>query len=519
MKPNMIKRVVILGGGAAGWITANHLGKALNTALNKSIEVILIESPDIPTIGVGEGTVPMMRDTLRHFGISETDFIKECDATFKQSIKFVDWVYNPSEKGSHYYHHLFDYPTINELDLVPYWLLKKNDKKETFANAISSQGEVCDHGLAPKLITHPEFQGFFSYAYHLDAYKFSRMLAKNAVEVLGVKHVSANVDDVELDDTGAIKSLITDRQGEIAGELFVDCSGFNSLLLGQSLNVKFKDKSDILFVDHAIAMQVPYENEDAPIASHTIATAKKAGWIWDIGLTTRRGVGYVYSSRYVEHDHAESVLRKYVGERAEGLNARKIPMKVGHREVFWHKNCVAIGLAQGFVEPLEATGLLLFDATARMLGELFPFHIASINDSAKLFNERTLHIWNRVIDFIKMHYCLSKRDDSQFWIDNRNADSIPDSLTERLRMWKNRTPNTYDFLTRFETFNLDNFLYVLYGMKFDTDLEIKKDIYHEHQKAEMLFKQIQSNNTRYVEALEENRVLIEKIKSYGMQKC
>ena len=514
----MINKIVILGGGAAGWLTANHLAISLDLKSNPDVEVTLIESPKIPTVGVGEGTVPMMRETLAYFGISETEFFRQCDATFKQSIKFVDWVNNPEKSPGQFYHHLFDYPSINEFDTVPYWLTQDISERQRFAQCMSPQELVCEHGLAPKSITHPEYQGYFAYAYHLDAFKFSELLAQNAKR-LGVNFLQAEIVSVNQSLDGVIESLSTDSHNEIEADLFVDCSGFSSFLLGKHLDIKFVDKSDVLFVNNAIAMQVPYLDENAPIASQTIATAKSAGWIWDIGLSTRRGVGYVYSSNYTSHDEAEKVLRSYVGKQAESLSCRRIPMQIGHREVFWHKNCVAIGLAQGFVEPLEATGLLLFDATARMLSELMPANKSQIERSAKLFNKRALQSWEKVIDFIKLHYFLSKRDDSHFWIDNRRESSVPSSLLEKLEIWKNRPPNTYDFYSRFETFNLDNYLYVLYGMNFETDLSDIKGRYQNQEFAQQIFEEVSNMAQHLAGQLESNRVLINKINQYGLQKC
>ncbi|TQV88925.1 tryptophan halogenase family protein [Aliikangiella coralliicola] len=513
----MIKSIVIVGGGTAGWITANHLAVALGGAGKSSVQITLLESPDIPTVGVGEGTVPAMRNTLAHFGIRETDFLRECDATFKQSIKFVDWVHNPGASVNNFYHHVFDYPAIYPLNTVPYWLLEPNNLK--FADAVSLQGKVCDAGLAPKMITHPEFQGVTEYAYHLDAGKFSQLLANNAVNKLGVKHVKANLTDVDIDESGDIQFVKTDRAGDLKGDLFVDCSGFNALLIDKKYKVKFIDQSQHLFVDTALAMQVPYQNPDDPIASHTIATAKQSGWIWDIGLSSRRGVGYVYSSQYTDDTSAEETLRNYVGGAASELQCRKISMKIGYREKFWVNNCVSIGLSQGFVEPLEATGLLLFDAAAKMLAELLPGHKQDMAKTSRLFNQRSTYTWKRVIDFIKMHYYLSQRDDSEFWIDNRKASSAPQSLLEALDLWHNRPPSEYDFFSRFEAFNLDNYLYVLYGMEFQTNMSGIAGRYTQAEKSQEFYRRFSQQFDELKTQLEPNRKLLGRIKKYGLQTC
>ncbi|WNC71063.1 tryptophan 7-halogenase [Thalassotalea psychrophila] len=518
-----IRSIVIVGGGTAGWLAANHLAKQLKPTEANGIKITLVESPNIPTIGVGEGTVPMMRTSLQYLGISETEFIKDCEVTFKQGIKFVDWLHNPEKTkangGGNHYHHIFDYPLINEFEgLTAYWLKNLAGNETSFVDAVAFQGKVCDAGLAPKDITMPEFQGQTNYAYHLDAAKFSKLLCKHATQTMGVDHVLAEVTKVELAETGDIKSIHTDTQGEINADFFVDCTGFNALLLGKTLGVKFIDKSDVLFADSALAIQVPYEHPEQDIPSFTLSTAKQAGWIWDIGLTNRRGTGYVYSSKHSSDDKAEQVLRNYLGKSADKLDVRKIDMNIGYRETFWHKNCAAIGLSQGFVEPLEATGLLVFDATAKMLASQFPANREHMDIVAKNFNVRVNSSWEKVIEFIKLHYFLSKRDDSQFWLDNRDPDTCPQSLLDRLQLWKHQLPSAYDFASGFEIFNLENYLYVLYGMQFHTDLSAMAYRYTESDKAVDFFKQINQHGLSLTEQLPNHRELINKIHRFGLQK-
>ena len=279
---------------------------------------------------------------------------------------------------------------------------------------------------------------------------------------LDVRHLIDDVQEANLTEEGFVASLKTASNGIIEADMFVDCSGFSSLLIGKALNVPFVNKGHQLFVDHALTVQIPYEDPEEEIPPYTISTAKESGWIWDIGLTNRRGIGYVYSSKYEDHAQAEKVLESYVGPAIKDLNTRLIPMKIGHREKVWVKNCVAVGLSAGFVEPLEATGLLVFDASGRALAEKFPATFADIEAISNQYNEQINYIWNRVIDFVKVHYFVSKRRDSEFWIDNTNPSSAPDSLLSRLEMWKHAPPSTYDFFSRFETFNLENYLYMYF---------------------------------------------------------
>ena len=513
----LIKHVLVVGGGTAGWLVANHLAKRLCSAHDNAIKVSLVESPDIPTIGVGEGTVPAIRKTLQHLGISETEFIRECDATFKQSIKFVNWVHNPNTGSStDAYHHLFDFPFIQPFDVTPYWLLNSAEQL-SYADAVSIQGRICDLGLGPKQMVDPEYLGSTQYAYHLDAAKFARLLTRHAVDNLGVQHHLANVQQVVMSADGHIEKLLTD-QGEFAADFFVDCSGFSALLIGQQLGVKFIDKRTHLFADYALAAQVPYADKQAAIPCFTISTAKEAGWIWDIGLTERRGTGYVYSSAHTTHEQAEETLRTYLGPTHADVAYRKIAMNVGYREKFWVNNCAAIGLSQGFVEPLEATGLLVYDVTARMLADLFPASTEEIPAAASQFNLRTRHAWDRVIDFVKLHYFISQRNDTEFWRDNKSIATVSDDLLAKLEAWRYQLPTEYDFPGRMEIFNLENYLYVLYGMKFPTRLSDRASRYPEVNRASWIMDKIRQQAEQASQQLLPHRELIERIKRFGLQK-
>ncbi|BFM12090.1 tryptophan 7-halogenase [Simiduia litorea] len=479
--PKQIKSILILGGGTAGWLTANHLGYLLRKSDSSDIRVTVVESSDIPTIGVGEGTVPAIRHSLKKFGIKERDLLSHCQATFKQGIKFEDWLRDPKDIGPHYYYHPFDYPDVKSIDLTGYWL-RTEGKKRSFADYVSLQSRMCDRNLSPKVFGQGEYEGAASYAYHLDATKFTELLAKNAVERFSVKRLDHRVVDVRLAQDGTIHSLKTDSGDELSADFYVDCSGFSSRLLGQSLAVPIVEKKKVLFADSALAVQVPYTGLEESLPSVTIAKARPAGWMWDIALQNRRGTGYVYSSEFCSDDAAESDFRLLLDDPKGELALRKISMTVGYRKKFWVGNCAAIGLAQGFVEPLEATGLLMFDASAALLAELLPGDSADLNSAAQQFNSVMANAWDRVIDFIKLHYCLSARNDTDFWRMNRDPESIPESLAELLARWKRRVPCHVDFPNSYDVFSLENYLYVLYGMEYPTDLTGQGSRYLESQR-------------------------------------
>jgi tryptophan halogenase len=381
---------------------------------------------------------------------------------------------------------------------------------------VTPQGALCDDGLAPKTITTPEYQAMANYAYHLDAGKFSPFIQKHCTEKLGVRHVLADVKRVNQTENGDISSLSTEQAGEVAGDLFVDCTGFRSLLLGQAMGVGFKDCSDVLFCDRALAIQVPYESESAPMASHTVSTAQSAGWTWDIGLPSRRGVGYVYSSRHITDDAAEDELRRYIGPAAEGLAARKIPIRAGHRERFWKNNCVAVGLASGFLEPLESSAIVLIELAAKLIAEQMPANRGVMDIVAARFNDVNDYRWGRIIDFLKLHYVLTKRPE-KFWRDNTDPTTVPDRLKNLLQLWKYQPPWFFDEFDRVEeVFPAASYQYVLYGMGFRTEVSAD-DNGGTRAMAKSYMREAAEMTRKLRSMLPKNRDLVKKIREYGLQ--
>ena len=514
-----VKKIVIVGGGNAGWLTAGVIAaEHVAGRSDSSVTVTLVESPNVKPIGVGEGTWPTMRNTLKKIGVSETAFFKECDVAFKQGAKFAKWV--TGEEDDFYYHPLVLPQGFVGCNLAPHW--QNFSDKVSFSNAVSFQEALCERSLAPKDITTPEYGAVANYAYHLNAGKFAEFIKNHCVTKLGVSHILADVVGVNSDDSGDVASVVTDSHGVIEGDLFIDCTGFKSLLLGGHFSIPFINKKHTLFIDSALAVQAAYESDDTEIASHTISTAQEAGWIWDIGLTSRRGVGHVYCSDYMGDEQAEGILRDYLrprlGKEADSLSIRKIPIIPGHREKFWHRNVVGVGLAAGFLEPLEASALVLIELSASMISDQLPVNRTTMDIVAKRFNDKFLYRWDRIIDFLKLHYILSKRTDSDFWIDNRNPDTIPDSLQESMELWKYQYPWHNDFTQTDEVFPAASYQYVLYGMGFRTEASERSRASYDERVAEQEFLMNQKITQKYVANLPSNRELIGKIHKYGMQK-
>ncbi|TKB47378.1 tryptophan halogenase family protein [Thalassotalea mangrovi] len=512
-----VRRIIIVGGGSAGWLSAGLIAAEHETKNSNSIEVVLIESANIPTVGVGEGTWPSMRASLKKMGISETQFLTECDASFKQGSKFSNWLHG----GGDSYYHPFTPPVgFFETNIAQHWYPHRD--KVSFADAVTCQGQLCDNNLAPKQIATPEYAFHANYGYHLDAAKFSKLLQQHCTQELGVKHILDDVTDINsCPHSNDIASVSTLEHGDIQGDLFIDCTGSKSLLLGGYYGVEFIDQSSVLFNDSALAVHVSYQTPDAEIASHTLSTAQTSGWIWDIGLPSRRGVGHVYASDYISDEQAEQQLRDYIradiGDQANTLDIRKISIKPGHRKTFWHQNCVAVGMSAGFIEPLEASALALIEQSAKMIAEQLPANRQIMDITAKRFNQRFSHHWQRIIEFLKLHYVLSKRSEP-YWQDNRAQHSIPEPLQELLTLWQYQTPFTFDSSRTEELFPAASFQYVLYGMGFDTDLSWLQKRHVPMQSVQQYFNENNKKTQHLLRTLPTNRELLNKIRQFGLSK-
>ena len=509
-----IKQVVIVGGGSAGWLTAALIAAELRSDLPGNLQVTLIESPDVPPIGVGEGTWPSMRDTLRRVGVSETEFFRQCDASFKQGTRFRGWV--DGDVGHHYDHPFVLPEGYTEANLVAQW--RRQHARRPFAEVVCFQSTLCNAGLAPKQPQTPEFAAVANYGYHLDAGKFGVFLRQHCIDKLGVRHVLDHMDGVNAADNGDIASLSTRHHGLLEADLFIDCTGMASLLLGQHYGIPLRSEREVLFNDSALAIQVPYPRDDTPIASQTHSVAQKNGWIWDIGLPTRRGVGYVYSSAHTDDEGARSELLAYLrasGAPEELAEPRQLRFAPGYRETLWHRNCVAVGLSSGFIEPLEASALALVEMSATMLAEQMPATRADLVLVAERFNRAFRYRWSRVIDFLKLHYVLSTRDDQRYWREHREPGSIPDRLLEQLRLWRHQPPSRYDFSQIEEMFPSASYQYVLYGMGFEPAYASERGS-DRPAVAEQFFRQAADLGARMARALPSNRTLIEHIHKVGL---
>lgn len=418
MSAGPVKHVVIAGGGTAGWVTAAALVKQLGTMLS----ITLVESDEIGTVGVGESTIPTARTFHDLLGIYEQPFMQAAQATFKLGISFENW----GRDGDAYFHPFGSVGRGNWMgDFQHFWLEARRDGSTEPFGAYSLEQRAALEG---RFATGG--QPALSYAYHLDATRYAKFL-RSLAEPAGVRRVEGNIRSVALDpESGMIDALELESGARIDGDLFIDCTGFRALLIGQALGVEFRDWGQWIATDRALAVQT---ESIGPPVPYTRAIAHGEGWRWRIPLQTRTGNGLVYASDFLSDDEACARLLRDI-EGTPLFEPRPIRYATGMRVAPWTRNCIAMGLAGGFIEPLESTSIHLIQVAVTRLIQAFPFAGVSAAVTQR-FNAQAVREWEHVRDFIILHYKLTERDDTPFWRRCRDME-IPASLAERLALFR-----------------------------------------------------------------------------------
>ena len=424
---SLARKIIVVGGGTAGWLTALHAKRAFGDFA----DVSLIESPNVPTIGVGEGTQPTLRFHFKNLGINEADCLRETGASFKNGIQFDGWgTGRPKDR----YLHPFFTGTKGERTSPKaryhLWQTLRSQGQYDVGNLedLFAESELMQQKKSPiaykngKQLNPPPA----NYAFHVDAARLGLFLRKYALQH-GTKHISDHVTGVVKKDDGSIESVVTTQNGNIEGEIFIDCTGFHRLLIGE-LTDDFVDFGQWLLNDRAVTTRLQ-NDEKEPINPFTTSTAMKYGWTWNVPLLERKGIGYVFSSSFVSEDAAAEELRNFLG--LDTIDANVVRFKTGYYRKQWVKNCVAIGLSGGFIEPLEATGIALITYSLLRLFELWPTNQFPQSQIEK-FNQVMGNSFEWVKDFIVMHYCLSNRRDTEYWKAVTNDSAIPESVRQNL---------------------------------------------------------------------------------------
>lgn len=418
-----LEKIVIVGGGTAGWITAAVLARFLRG--RTAIE--LIESDDIGIVGVGEATVPVIRALNGLLGIDERDFLAKTRGTYKLGVEFRDW----ARLGNVHFHFFGDFGDVID-GIAPHhhWLKLRQLGDPTPLGAYCFPYVAGTLGRFAPPATDPRSPAAdYRYAYHFDAGRYAGYL-RSVAERGGVRRTEGKVAAVRLrPQDGFIESLVLADGRTIAGELFVDASGFRGLLIEQALHAGYEDWSEWLPCDRAVTVACEGAGDLAP---YTISTARAAGWQWRIPLQTRIGNGHVYCSAFVSDEEARAQLLGSLEGRALG-EPRLLEFTTGLRREVWSRNCVAVGLASGFLEPLESTGIQLIQSAAARLIDLFPDRRFDPTLAAE-YNRLTRNEYERLRDFLIVHYCVTERDDSPFWRHCRTM-SLPETLRLKTEVW------------------------------------------------------------------------------------
>ncbi|MEW6984018.1 tryptophan halogenase family protein [Colwelliaceae bacterium 6471] len=470
MNTASVKSIIIVGGGSSGWMTALYLNRLYNQH-QKHVDITVIESKDIGIIGVGEATVHSIRFFFAAMGLDEQELLKETNATLKTGILFKNWM-KPNAGQEHQYFHPFEHVQIGPgLDIASRWLLSARQDLERFDQGVSLSAHLMQHAHSPKAESSRPYDGVVPYGYHIDAVLMSRYLRKKAVEA-GVIHIEATVSDV-ITSGENIVSIVTD-QGEYQADVFIDSTGFKGLLIDQLKQDNWTSFEQALPCNKAVAMQIAYPDGAAP-KPYTTATALENGWAWQIDLVNRRGTGYVYDGNKITPEQAEAELIKHNGSDAKVLKTTHLNMKVGCRPEFWVGNCIAIGLSGGFIEPLESTGLHIINIGARLLAT----HLSSkdvaqpVRDS---YNRLMNGAYQDLKQFIVLHYCLTDRDDNDFWRQAQKSIEHCPELKRNVEVWRHKVCEYFDLAGGYSTtFTDENYRFILYGMQHYPELNMAID--------------------------------------------
>lgn len=425
MTPDRPLRILVLGGGTAGWMAASLMHRRWS---ERGFEITVLESADIGIVGVGEGSTPQLKAFFDSIGLSEPEWMPRCNATYKAGIEFRGWSTRPG--GAHYFH-----PFPNEIDerTLPAFVFNSTVRRrgadvEGHPDRFFLATKLAQRKLAPLPAHHFPFRSW--YGYHFDATLIGRCL-RETMTARGVRHVEGTVARVEQAEDGDIVALHTTDGRRIEADFFVDSTGFRALLLAETLRVPFRPYRENLFNDSAVVVQTPHDADG--IRPQTTSTALSAGWVWRIPLQNRVGNGYVYSSRYLDKAAAEAELRAHL-KLPEDPPLRHLAMRVGRSEQHWARNCLAVGLSQGFIEPLEATALHVVQETVEQFIAAFEKGGYS-GEHRDAYNDTINRRFEGIRDYIVCHYKIAARTDSEYWRDCAQIEALSDSLRAILRTW------------------------------------------------------------------------------------
>jgi hypothetical protein len=526
---NRIKHVVILGGGSAGWMSACYL----SSYLQGSVKVTLLEAPAIPRIGVGEATIPnLQRVFFDQLGISEDEWMPEVNASFKTGVKFLNWrtggpsapTARPYGRRADYFYHPFGLlPEQDRVPLSQYWLCRNGAPPSglDFTYDCFREAPVLDANLAPRWL---DGRRAMNHAWHLDAQLLAKYLCRIATNRLGVTHIQDELQEVLRDERGFITALTTKGGRTLAGDLFIDCSGFRGLLINKAMGEPFIDMNDYLLNDSAVATAIPHDDDQYGVEPFTSVIAMDAGWTWRIPMLGRFGSGYVYSSQFMQQDEATREFCQLWNLDPDQAELNQIRFRVGRNHRAWVKNCVSVGLSSCFLEPLESSGLYFIYGTLYQLAKHFPDKNFSRTLTDR-FNREIEFMYDDSRDFLQIHYYFSPRNDTQYWRANKEL-HLSDSLLEKLETYKAGLPvnqpvtseDTYygNFEAEFRNFWTNGSYYcILAGLGLVPEAAPPALAYRQDsvKRAEEIFAKVQHQQRELLDTLPSNLQLLRQVHS------
>jgi tryptophan halogenase len=516
-------RVLVVGGGTAGWMTAAYLRQALDG----SVSIRVVESPEVRTIGVGEATFSTVKLFFDFLGLRERDWMPHCSAAYKLAIKFAGW----RAGGGHFYHPFERFRSVAGISAADWWL-KMSGGEDPFDYACFVVPRLCDAMSSPRFLDGRVFdetvthyfdesspapnalisghQVQYPYGYHFNAAELATFLQRHAVS-RGVERLEDHVVEVPLAEDGSIAGVRTREHGLLEADLYIDCTGFRGLLINQALDARFQSFGDVLLNDSAVAIQVPRDIARDGIRPYTTATAHSAGWSWNIPLYGRDGTGYVYSSRFIDAQEAERELRAFLGPSSDGCAANHIHMRIGRNQESWIKNCVAIGLSSGFVEPLESTGIFFIQHGIEELVNHFPASSRIDPTLVASYNRTIGECIDGVRDFLTIHYLAGDRADTPFW---RATKQLPvrDELRQRLEIWRARLPSARNIYQSFHGFESYSWSVMLLGLGYRPSSHLPVLDHMQPAGAAAMFQEVRARARALVEALPSQYEYLSKLR-------
>jgi tryptophan halogenase len=437
------RKILIVGGDVEAWITAAHLDGVLNRDGRRFADIAVLDLPGERRTGVGESTLASFNHALAVMGVNQSEFMRRSDGTFKQSTKFTNWL----RAHGHSFHHPFGLERTAPVDTVGRRWLRSN-RSVPFAETLSVQPGLCEMNLAPQMAGPWDFGPPLPYGYHLDETKFALHLREVSAS-RGVTRYADGLARVDLAANGNVAAVVTASGNRLEADLFLDCSGAAALLSGREPGVEWQDCSQWALCDRVVTMQVPYEHfYPGYVRPFSTATALSAGWVLEIPLRDRRSLRYVHCSSFLDQGEAEAELRAFEGRHAASLDVETSSFKTGRRANAWVGNCIAIGNSAAMTDPLVSTHLYMCSLAAAMLAEHFPFG-DELQPLAFRFNRIMANRFHEILDFINLHYCLTQRTDSDFWIEVQKPARVGDRLQAKLDFWRHKPPSRSDFEDQF----------------------------------------------------------------------